>query len=158
MGSEKEVLLKRLEVVAYKRSVSFCCHCYIDAPSGTCAICTSDDLMKVIHGVGCDWGIFWVLEHLIKESLTPVNVDEFFEESIRDCYPETVQVGWLTLDVAETIKNEDPISWDIAKSEWIDAELEAETLISFDNGATYYWTYEVEKFLDESEAELEAAG
>lgn len=158
MNTEKEVFLKRLEAVAYKKSMSFCYTCYVDAPTGWCATCGSDDLMRIVHGVACEYGITWIVEHLIKDSLTPVNVDESFEDSIRECYPETVQVGWLTLDVADTIKNEDPISWDLAKSEWIDSELDAETMISFDNGSTCYWTYEVEKFLDESEAELEAAG
>jgi hypothetical protein len=44
----------------------------------------------------------------------------------------------------------DPISWELAENEWVDAELTDGNLITFDNGSNY-WTHQVEEYLDESE-------
>ena len=71
------------------------------------------------------------------------------------CSPEETKVGWLTVDTVSTIKEMDPVSWRIAKSEWIDQEESEENLVSFDDGENDFAAWEVEKFLDEKEQELE---
>jgi hypothetical protein len=110
--------------------------------------------MRLVRGVGVEWGVEWVMRHLIEENLDRANVHEAFENSVRSCYEETVQVGWLTLDVADTIKEMDPISWDMARDEWVDAELSEGQLITLDSGSTYYSSDDLECYLDDSAADV----
>jgi hypothetical protein len=46
----------------------------------------------------------------------------------------------------------DPIAWELAESEWIDSELSESNLMTFDGGSNYYWSHEIERCLDESDA------
>ena len=108
--------------------------------------------MRELAGEGVEYGVSWVIESLVCENLTPINAEEEFEESIRQCYPETVTVGWLTLDTVTTIRDSDPVSWRCACSEWLDSEEQDGQLITFDNGSTYYRTSDVEQYLDDEEA------
>jgi len=123
--------------VAEHHSKPFCYGCYKAAPSGRCQQCGSDDLMRLVPGVGVEYGLDWVAEHLVSERLTPIGLDAAFEESVSESYPETVKIGWIEYDVASAIKALDPVSWDLAKSEWIDAEVSDDVLVTFDNGSTY---------------------
>jgi hypothetical protein len=141
MNSE---IKEQLQKLALQRSIPFCYGCYSEAPTGTCKTCGSDDLMRLLQGVGCEYGTDWIIESILESELTPVNMDEEFEEYIRQCYPETTQVGWMNFDTATLMKDQDPISWGCAQSEWESQEVEEGTIISFDNGNTYYRTYEVE--------------
>jgi len=143
-------LKKRLESLAYKTSIPFCYHCYIDAPKGRCKKCYSDDLMRHLPGVGVEYGLEWVIESIINENLSPINTEEIFEQSIDDCYGDTVQVGWLSLNPALVIKDQDPISWDMAKSEYFDNLCGDGEILEF--SGSYYWADEVEALLVESEA------
>lgn len=145
----------RLEKLAWERSIPFCYLCYSKAPSGRCLHCMSDDLMRITEDNGPEYGIEWVIEDLVKANVESINLDEAFEESISRCYPETVTIGWITYDTVSAIKELDPISWDLAKSEWIDSEEQDEQVVSFDNGCTYYWAHDVESFLDNAEAGVE---
>lgn len=138
---------KQLHELALKKSKPFCYHCYKVAPTGRCSTCSSDDLMRLLPEVGCEYGTEWIIEHILKEELTPVDLDETFEDSIRSCYPETVQVGWMNLDAVQVMKDQDPISWEMAKNEWIDQESENESLVTFDNGSSYYYFKDVEELL-----------
>lgn len=56
------------------------------------------------------------------EEIEAADTDSLFEDSVRDCYPEETKIGWLAHDTALAIKELDPISWDIAKGEWLDQE------------------------------------
>ncbi len=73
-----------------------------------------------LDGVGAEWGTDWVIKHILQEELTSVDIDETFEESVRQCYPEEVTVGWITVDTVEVLKSQDPTSWRIARDEYID--------------------------------------
>ena len=57
MNSE---IKEQLEKLAYKRSKPFCHSCYAEAPTGCCADCGSDDLMRLVPEFGCEYGIDWV--------------------------------------------------------------------------------------------------
>ncbi len=85
------------------------------------------------------------------------NVEEAFERSIVDCYPETTKIGWLEYDTVTAIKELDPISWDCARSDWESNEESEGQIFSTDGGSTYYWTHEVETYLDENESEEDCA-
>src|SRR5690606_34207885 len=94
----KTEIQQKLEKLAFARTTPFCYGCYVKAPKGVCPECHSDDLCRHMDGVGCDWGTDWVIKHILEEELTPVDADETFEDSIRSCYPEETQVGWMTFD------------------------------------------------------------
>jgi hypothetical protein len=104
--------------------------------------------MRLLPGEGCEYGTEWVIESILAGELTPVDTDEAFEESVSQCYPETTQVGWMTLDTVQILKEMDPISWDCAKSEWESFEEQEGNLVTVDNGATYYWLHDVEILLN----------
>lgn len=140
-------ILEQLKTLAIKKSIPFCYGCYKEAPTGCCTSCGSDDLMRLLAEVGCDWGTDWIVKHIIEDELTTVDTDTAFEESVRECYSETVKVGWLELDTATVLRDQDPVSWDMARSEWASGEVDSGNLISFDNGSTYYWTSDVEALL-----------
>ena len=153
-----EQLIKRLNNIAWKKSKPFCYGCYKEAPTGTCKFCHSDDLMRLIPGVGCEWGIDWCIKHFVEENVEAIDTATAFEDSVSECYPEEVKIGWITYDVARAIKELDPVSWRMAESEWVDQQVEDQSLITLDNGGTHYWVHEVEQYLDQAEGETEAAG
>ena len=139
---------ERLSQMALERSIPFCVGCYREAPTGICPSCGSDDLAKVVRGEGMDWGTDWIIRSIVESELTPVNVDEAFEDSVRNCYEESVSVLWMTLDAISVAKEMDPVSWDIAKNEWESSEADEGNIVTFDNGATYFWCHDLENLLD----------
>ena len=74
---------------------------------------------------------------------------------IDNCYGEQVQVGFLNLSTSQVMKDQDPIAWDIAKSEYIDGLVQDEELISFDNSGSHYWKHDIENYIEEVELEME---
>lgn len=145
----KSEIQKRLEAFAFQHSKPFCYSCYREAPVGRCLRCGSDDLMRLVPGVGCEWGIDWVIRHFTEERLSRVNTEEEFEESVRQCYPEDVKVGWMNFDAISVMKEMDPVSWKMARSEWESQEEDEGNLISFDNGASYFRRNDIEEMLSE---------
>lgn len=144
----KSEIQQKIEQLAYSRTTPFCYGCYIKAPKGVCPECRSDDLMRHLESVGCEWGTDWVIKHILQEELTPVDTDEAFEDSIRSCYPDETVVGWLKLDTVEILKSQDPIAWRIARDEYIDSLIEDEQVVSFDNGENYYWINDLESLVE----------
>ena len=74
-----------------------------------------------------------------------------------DCYPETVKIGWIEYDTVSALKELDPVSWELAQSEWIDNEISDERMITFDNGSQHFWIHDVEQFVEETLDEEEAS-
>ena len=144
-------LQKKLEKIAYDKTIPFCYQCYKNAPTGTCSTCSSDDLMRLLPGVGNEYGVDWVIEHLIEENLTPVNITEIFEDMISECYEETTQVGFMTLNTIDIMKDQDPTCWTIAQNEYVDSLVEDNQLVTFDNGSTHYWIHDIENFIRNNE-------
>ena len=140
----KTEIKEKLEQLAIKKSIPFCYSCYRQAPTGRCKTCGSDDLMRERPGVGCEWGTDWIIREILSTELTPVNTEEAFEESVRQCYPETVTVAWMEMDTVSVAKEMDPGSWNVAKAEWESQEADEGNIISFDHGSSYYWTSDLE--------------
>lgn len=46
-----------LEKIAYAKTIPFCYMCYIEAPTGRCTKCHSDDLMRLLPEYGCEYGL-----------------------------------------------------------------------------------------------------
>lgn len=141
-------LKEKLTELALSRSLPFCYGCYKEAPTGTCLTCFSDDLMRLLPSVGCEYGLEWIVEHILETELTSIDTDEAFEYFMREIYPETTQVGFMIIDTVQVMKDQDPICWKIAQDEWIEQELEVEQIISFDNGSTFYKVYDLEELLE----------
>lgn len=144
MNSEIKI---QLEQIAFDKTIPFCYSCYSECLIGRCAVCGSDDLMRLLPEHGCEYGTDWVINVLLKENLTPADLSEAFEESIRQCYPENTKVGWMEFDTITLMRENDPISWKCALSEYESQEESEENIISFDNGSTYYWSNEIEQFI-----------
>lgn len=142
-------LQSKLEKLALIRSKPFCYTCYQECPSGVCNKCHSDDLMRVTEN-GCDYGLDRIINEILQEELSSVDLSEVFEESVRSTLEcETVTIGWMTLNAITVMKNQDPISWKCAQSEYESYEESEGNIISFDNGSTYYWTHEVETLVED---------
>ena len=142
-------ITKVLAQIAFSKSIPFCNSCYTRAPSGTCATCLSDDLMLEYPNCGVEYGVEWIIREILREHLTPANTLEAFEESVAECYPETVKIGWIEYDCVSALKDLEPVSWDIAHGEWLDSQVSDETLITFDNGSCHYWVSEIEQLIEE---------
>jgi hypothetical protein len=145
----KSEIQEKLHQLALKRSTPFCYSCYKVAPAGCCSSCGSDDLMRIVEGVGCEYGTDWVIKHILSEELTPVDTDEVFEESLRQCYPEETTVGWMTFDTVELMKSQDPVFWEMARNEYINSLEQDKEIISFDDGSKYYWVTGLESLIYE---------
>lgn len=143
----KTEIQNQLHQLALKRSTPFCYSCYKAAPSGCCKICGSDDLMRFIEGVGCEYGTDWVIKHILKTELTTVDLEDSFEQSVRDCYPETTKVGWCEFDTVTLLKEQDPVSWQCALAEYESQEADEENVISFDGRMTYYSVGDLESLI-----------
>lgn len=148
MKTEIETAMER---IAYQKSNPFCYHCYRVCPTGTCPTCRSDDLMRHVDGVGVEYGIEWVVKHLIETELEPIDTEEAFEESLRELYPDTVKVGWIDVDPVDYIKNHCPTDWRCAYNDWLVSLDDEASWVSFDNGSTYYYTLAVERYIAEND-------
>lgn len=144
MGELKD----RLVSLAYKKSSAFCYTCYKKVEDKNCNICGSDDLMRELEGVGVEYGVDWIISHLIRESVQEVDVENIHDEMMREIYGEEVEVGPFKFDPVDIIKTMDPVSYKMSVSDYIDSLVDDEQLITFDNGGSYCWTSSVELFLD----------
>lgn len=145
-----EELNNNLVKIAFNKTIPFCYNCYIEAPTGRCKECYSDDLMRLLPGYGCEYGTCWVIEALIKENLQPLDTEEVFTEMLESCYPETTKVGFLDLNTVSVMKDQDPIAFNIAEGEYIDSLLQDEQIVTFDDGGNYYWLSDLVKYIEES--------
>lgn len=143
-----EEIYEKLKTVAFNRTIPFCYSCYFEAPTGTCHHCGSDDLMRLLPGSGCEYGIAWVIKEILAEELTAVDMDQAFEEYVSECYPEQTTVGWLTLDIVSVLKEMDPVAWRCARSDWESAEESEGNLFTLDSGSTYYRTSDIEELIE----------
>ena len=138
----KTEIKNKLRQLALKKSLPFCYGCYKDAPTGKCECCGSDDLMRHLPSVGCEYGTEWIVQHILETEFTAINTEEAFKESISQSYPEETTVGWMTFDTVTLMKSQDPISWNIACGEWESSEEEDGKMISFDNGSNHYYAHQ----------------
>jgi len=106
--------------------------------------------MYELPGIGVEYGSEWLLREILREHLTPANTLEAFEQSVAECYPETVKIGWIEYDTVSALKELDPVSWNMAHSEFIDVEVADGNLITFDNGSNYYLVSEIDRFIEEN--------
>ncbi len=141
-------IYQKLTELAFKKSKPFCYHCYEVALTGVCKTCGSDDLMRLVDGVGCEYGTDWVVKHILETELKAVDLEESFEQTVRECFPETTTVGWREFDTVTLLKEQDPVSWCCALSDYESQEADEGNIVSFDRGTNYYWARDVEELIE----------
>ena len=147
--SKRETIYNQLTALAFQVSKPFCYLCYREVKTSHCPKCGTDEFMRIMDGVGCEYGTEWVIEEILRQHLEPVNQEETFESMIEDCYPTDTKVAWVELDTIDILKTMCPCDWDMAKDEYIYNLEQDEEVMSFDNGSTYFWTYDIEQLIEE---------
>lgn len=148
---------EELTKIAFKKSRAYCYHCYVYAQqdasgSEMCPRCLSDDLMRVLSDDGPEWGVVWIIDRLLEENcqrISEMELSERFQEMLDECYP-SIQICGTEWNQGEAFKKLDPVAFDLALSEYIASE-DGETLISFNNGSTYFLKESVESFISENQ-------
>ena len=57
----KTEMKQKLETLAYEKTIPFCYSDYIECPTGRCPKCGSDDLQRLLRGIGNEFGVEWVI-------------------------------------------------------------------------------------------------
>lgn len=76
---------------------------------------------------------------LLMQELIPVNVEDMFEDYVRDSYPLKTKVGWQDIDTVSVLKSMSPGSWETFRNEWLEQEVSAGNLIKIKNGDLYFF-------------------
>lgn len=140
MNSE---LKDKLQALAFSVTDNFCYSCYKVVKGDYCPSCNSDDFMRHLDGVGVEYGVDWVIEHLIKEHCEAIDAEEQFEEVLNECY-ETVKVGCCQWDPGYVMKQLDPIAFRCGISEHLGDE---DQFVEVDG--EYYQVSDIENMIDE---------
>ena len=132
-------IVEALKERAQQESKPFCYSCYIavgeEGDDGKhCPQCGSDDNMRLVEGVGCEFGLDWIVEHIIKdefEKMTESELEERFAELLDECY-DKVKVGCCEFFPGDVLKAMDPTSFRIGVSEQCDSDIEDGRLVYLD--------------------------
>ncbi len=132
----KEALLERAEEV----SRPFCYSDYMTVKANDdgeyfCPKCGSDDLMREVEGVGVEWGINWVIEHLVREEGESVDIDELYRDLLDETY-EPVRLAGTEYSPSVVLEAVDVTAFQIGCSEYADSEVEEGRLIEL--AGVYY--------------------
>jgi len=146
---------EELRNIAFQMSKPFCYTCYIEAVhtekhGDRCPKCFTDDLMRILPDDGPEWGTDWVVRSLLENrchKLSWEDLEERFMDMLNDCY-EKVKIGGYEWDHGEAFKRLDPVAFHQDLLAFIDAEAD-ETIITFDNGSTYFDVADIEQFINE---------
>ncbi len=122
-------LYEQIETIANHRTIPFCYLCYIDAPSGRCVRCGTDDLMRHLTSVGVEYGYEWVIEHLLYQEVDEISEkeqEEIYSDFVDSCCGDEVQVGFIHVNTAWAVKQLDPTTFDMGVSDYFmeDAHIE----------------------------------
>jgi len=128
---------------------NFCYCCYKVVKGEQCPDCGTDDFMRHLEGVGVEYGTEWVIEHLLKTRLTPVDGEEMYEDLLDECYPE-VRIGDSFFSPSRIIKELDPACFNMGVTENLDSLVEDGRLYEY--AGDYYDIDELSDMLDELEA------
>lgn len=102
--------------------------------------------------VGCEYGTNWIIKHILETGLDAVDLEEAFKEFMRQCYPGETKVGWMSFDTVTLMKENDPVGWRCALSDYESEEESEGNIISFDGGSTYFSIQSLEDFIEKEGA------
>ncbi len=108
--------------------------------------------MRLLPGHGCEYGTEFIIEALLGDNVPSIDLEAEFEEFMRECYPETTQVAWMTLDTISICKEMDPIAWDLSQAEWVDQQISDGEMFTLNNGSTYFRVTDIESLIEKNSA------
>jgi hypothetical protein len=94
--------------------------------------------MRLLPGVGCEYGTDWIVREILENDLEAANIEEMFEESLREWLPEETKIGWMTFDTIKLMKENDPVGWRCGVVDYESLLQSDEIIFSFDHGSSYY--------------------
>lgn len=129
-------ILERLRERAEEVSHPFCYGDYIKVDANEdgdyrCPKCGSDDLMRELDGVGCEYGTDWIMEHLVRTEGEEVDIDELYREVLDELYPP-IQFGDLEYSPSTVLEAVDPVAFNMGVQENADSEIQDAWLIELD--------------------------
>lgn len=89
--------------------------------------------MRLLEGIGCEYGTEWVIEEILKEHLESVDEEKAFEEMMEGCYPIDTKVAWLEINTIDILKEMCSCDWELAQGEYI-SSLEEYSGLLFERG------------------------
>jgi hypothetical protein len=93
-----------------------------------CPKCGSDDLMREVDGVGVEYGIEWVMEHIVENEGERADIEELYRDLLDECYPP-VKFGQLEYSPSQVLESVDPVAFRVGVNEYADSEIEDGRLI-----------------------------
>ncbi len=135
-----ETVLERLRQRAKEVSHPFCYNDYIKVEQDQdgayrCPKCGSDDLMREVDGVGCEYGYDWIMEHLVETEGEEIDIDELYREVLDELYTP-IQFGNLEYSPSAVLEAVDPVAFQMGVQENADSEIQDAWLIEL-NGKCY---------------------
>jgi hypothetical protein len=123
-----ETVLERLRERAEEVSHPFCYNDYIAVKANAdgeyfCPKCGSDDLMREVDGVGCEYGTDWIMEHLVKTEGEEQDIEENYREQLDEVY-EPVKFGELEYSPSTVLEAVDPVAFNMGCYENADSEVQ----------------------------------
>ena len=95
--SKRETIYDQLTALAFQVSKPFCYLCYREVKTSHCPKCGTDDFMRLLEGVGIEYGTEWVIEEILKKYLEPVNQDDFLKIRLNAVTPQRQKSAGLKL-------------------------------------------------------------
>jgi hypothetical protein len=152
MENINQIHADEIREIAFQKSKPYCYQCSIVVKTKYCPSCNTDDLMRLVEGVGNEYGIEWVVEHLINNNLKPVDLDAEFHELLEELYPDspTLCGAWVGQSQADILKDYDPIQYREMLLNEIDGREKDGVIFTIDNGDKYFLTTDLIAFIDEN--------
>ena len=75
--TKKEIIYNQLTALAFQESKPFCYACYEAVKISHCPRCGTDDFMRLLENIGCEYGTKSVIQEIFKEH--PVQIRTVFQ-------------------------------------------------------------------------------
>jgi len=108
--------------------------------------------MRISDDSGPEYGVDWIIEEILSKELSAIDLEEYFEDFVRQIYAEETKVAWMRFDTVRLMKEMDPVSWSCALNDWQSQEEDEGNIISFDNGNTYYSSADLQDLVSREKA------
>jgi len=152
MENINRIYAEEITEIAFQKSKPYCYQCSIIVNQKYCPSCNTDDLMRLVEGVGNEYGVEWIIEHLINTNLKPVDMETEFHELLEELYPEPPNLcgAWVGQSQADILKDYDPAQYRQMLLNEIDNREQDGVIFTIDNGGKYYSSTDLIEFIDEN--------
>lgn len=152
--SNNPELYEKLVKVSYLITKPFCYHCYNIVTTSHCPNCHTDDFMRHLEGEGVEYGVEWVIDHILDNHFSIVNDQESYDLWLEEIYPDPVMICGYEMDPIRILKEMDPVTYRCGKSDYESFLADdPDNYFSIDD-TNYYSAWEIEKWCDAKIAEL----